>query len=101
MPLQMKRTGHIPGTQMELFDIIINELNRIRILIPIKHVSNSAAPYNILSNLELVRPGIILYGIYPSKEVDRGVIDLRPAMSLKAKVSMVKWIERDASVSYG
>lgn len=88
--------------QMELFDIIINELNRIGILIPIKHVSNSAAIIQYPQySLELVRPGIILYGIYPSKEVDRGVIDLRPAMSLKAKVSMVKWIERDASVSYG
>ena len=87
--------------QMELFDIIINELNRIGILIPIKHVSNSAAIIQYPQySLELVRPGIILYGIYPSKEVDRGVIDLRPAMSLKAKVSMVKWIERDASVSY-
>ena len=88
--------------QMELFDSIINELNRIGILIPIRHVSNSAAIMQYPEyTLELVRPGIILYGIYPSREVDRSVIDLKPAMSLKAKVSMVKWIERDCSVSYG
>ncbi|NMA65501.1 MAG: alanine racemase [Clostridiaceae bacterium] len=88
--------------QMEMFEIIINELNRIGILIPIRHVSNSASIIQFPQySLELVRPGIILYGIYPSKDVDRSTINLKPAMTLKAKVSMVKWIEKDISVSYG
>lgn len=88
--------------QMELFESIINELNRIGILIPIRHVSNSAAIIQYPEyTLELVRPGIILYGIYPSDDVDRTVIDLKPAMMLKAKITMVKWIEKDTAVSYG
>lgn len=88
--------------QMELFESIINELNRIGILIPIRHVSNSAAILQYPEyTLEMVRPGIILYGIYPSDEVDRSVIDLKPAMTLKAKITMVKWIEKDTAVSYG
>ncbi|MGI6085691.1 MAG: alanine racemase [Acetivibrionales bacterium] len=88
--------------QTELFNSIISELNRIGILIPIRHVANSAAiiQYPELA-MELVRPGIILYGIYPSKEVDRSVLDLKPAMALKTNISMIKWVEKNTSVSYG
>lgn len=88
--------------QFELFESIIGELNRIGALIPIRHVSNSGAilqyPEMIL---EAVRPGIILYGIYPSHEVDRSIIDLRPAMSLKANIVLVKEVEAGVSISYG
>lgn len=88
--------------QFELFESIIEELNRIGVLIPIRHVSNSGAiiqyPEMIL---EAVRPGIILYGIYPSDEVDRSVIDLKPVMSLKANVIHVKDVETGVSISYG
>lgn len=88
--------------QFELFDSIINELNRIGILIPIRHVSNSAAIIQYPEmTLEAVRPGIILYGIYPSRDVDRSRIDLRPAMSLKANIIHVKEVEAGVSVSYG
>ncbi|NLU53117.1 MAG: alanine racemase [Clostridiaceae bacterium] len=88
--------------QMELFETIINELNRIGILIPIKHVSNSAAIMQYPEfTLDLVRPGIILYGIYPSNEVDRSVIELKPAMTLKARITMVKQVEKGTAVSYG
>lgn len=88
--------------QTELFDSIISELNRIGILIPIRHVANSAAiiQYPELA-MELVRPGIILYGIYPSKEVDRSILDLKPAMTLKTNISLIKWVEENTSVSYG
>ena len=81
--------------QFELFESIIEELNRIGVLIPIRHVSNSAAIIQYPEmTLEAVRPGIILYGIYPSHEVDRSVINLKPAMSLKANVVLVKELER-------
>ena len=88
--------------QAELFDSIISELNRIGILIPIRHIANSAAviQYPELA-MEMVRPGIILYGIYPSKEVDRSVLDLKPAMTLKTTIAMIKWVEENTSVSYG
>lgn len=88
--------------QFELFESMMRELNRIGILIPIRHVSNSAAimQYPEMA-LEVVRPGIILYGIYPSNEVDRSVIDLKPAMTLKAQIVLVKGVESGASISYG
>lgn len=88
--------------QMELFESIVSELNRIGILIPIRHIANSAAILQYPeATMDLVRPGIILYGIYPSQEVDRSVIDLKAAMTLKATVTLVKWIENGTSVSYG
>jgi len=88
--------------QFELFDSIIRELNRVGILIPIRHVSNSAAIIQYPEmTLEAVRPGIILYGIYPSREVNRSLIDLKPAMSLKANVIHVKEVEAGVSISYG
>ncbi len=88
--------------QAELFNSIISELNRIGILIPIRHVANSAAiiQYPELA-MELVRPGIILYGIYPSKEVNKSVLDLKPAMTLKTNIAMIKWVEENTSISYG
>ena len=65
-------------------------------------MSNSAAILQYPEmTLEAVRPGIILYGIYPSHEVDRSVIDLRPAMSLKANIVLVKDVEPGISISYG
>lgn len=88
--------------QYERFESIVQELHRIGIIIPVKHIGNSGAilQYPNLS-MDMVRPGIILYGLYPSNEVDRNVIDLKPAMSFKAKVIMVKEIEPGVPVSYG
>lgn len=88
--------------QMELFESIITELNRIGILIPIRHISNSAGILQYPQfSMELVRPGIILYGIYPSEDVSKEVADLKPAMTLKTNVAMIKWVETGTSVSYG
>ncbi|NLO38700.1 MAG: alanine racemase [Ruminiclostridium sp.] len=88
--------------QYEMFESIVQELNRIGILIPVKHISNSGGilQYPTL-DLDMVRPGIILYGLYPSDEVDKTVIELKPAMSLKAKVVMVREVEPGVPVSYG
>lgn len=88
--------------QMELFESIISELNRIGILIPIRHISNSAAILQYPEfSMELVRPGIILYGIYPSREVGKDTADLKPAMTLKTNIAMVKWVEAGTAISYG
>ena len=70
--------------------------------IPVKHVCNSAGIMEYPEmHLDMVRPGIILYGIYPSDEVDRSKISLKPAMTLKANVILVKDVERDTCISYG
>jgi alanine racemase len=88
--------------QIELFESIISELNRIGILIPIRHISNSAAILQYPEfSMELVRPGIILYGIYPSEEVRKVDADFKPAMTLKTNIAMIKWVEAGTAISYG
>ncbi len=80
----------------------VNMLTKRGITIPIKHVSNSAA---ILSypdaNLDMVRSGITTYGLYPSKQVSRKRMCLKPAMQWKAKISFVKDIQPGMSIGYG
>ncbi len=88
--------------QFERFMGICSELNRIGVYIPVKHVANSAAIMEYPEmHLNMVRPGIILYGMYPSEEVNRGKLDLRPAMTLKANVILLKKVEKNTSISYG
>lgn len=88
--------------QFERFMSICSELNRIGVYIPIKHAANSAGVMEFPEmHLDLVRPGIILYGMYPSDEVDKTKIDLKPAMTLKANITLVKDVEKDTCISYG
>lgn len=88
--------------QFEKFMSICSELNRIGLYIPVKHVANSAAIIEYPEmHMDMVRPGIITYGMYPSEDVDKSRIDLRPAMTLKANVILVKDIEKNTSISYG
>jgi len=88
--------------QFERFMSICTELQRIGIHIPVKHIANSAAIIEFPEMyLDMVRPGIILYGHYPSSEVNKDNILLKPAMTLKANVILVKEVENNTSVSYG
>ena len=89
-------------TQYERFTQMVNELEKNGVDIPIKHVSNSAAIIDLPEyNLDIVRPGIILYGYYPSDEVMKDRIDLKPAMTLKALISNIKTVPKDTGISYG
>lgn len=68
----------------------------------LRHCSNSAAILEIPeAHMDLVRAGISIYGIYPSQEVDREQVRLRPAMELKSHVVYIKTIETGTPVSYG
>ncbi|QNU67502.1 alanine racemase [Ruminiclostridium herbifermentans] len=88
--------------QFERFMSICSELQRIGIHIPVKHCANSAGIIEYPEmHLDMVRPGIILYGMYPSEEVDKSKIHLKPAMTLKANVILVKEVEKNTSISYG
>ena len=88
--------------QYDRFDSVVGKLAEKNINIKIKHVSNSAAILDLPQyNLDMVRPGIMLYGYYPSQEVDKTTIQLKPAMTLKARVSNVKLVEEDTGISYG
>lgn len=66
------------------------------------HSSNSAGIIDVKeANMDLVRAGISIYGMYPSEEVIKENVPLKPAMELISHVTYVKWIEDGASVSYG
>ena len=70
--------------------------------IPWKHCANSAAILEMPEvGMNLVRPGITGYGIYPSDEVSRERVPLRPAMSLKSHIVYIKEVEAGVPVSYG
>jgi len=71
------------------------------IQIPIRHIANSAALLELPEmHLDMVRPGIILYGLWPSAEVKQNLV-LKPAMKLKAQVGFVKDVVPKSSISYG
>lgn len=77
-------------------------LNNEGIFPPRRALSNSAAIMEIPSaHYNQVRPGIILYGLYPSNEVDRSQLELRPAMSVKANIVHLKKVPAGTSISYG
>lgn len=89
-------------SQLEKFLIILENLRKNGLEFPIRHCANSAAIIELPeSNLDLVRAGIIMYGLYPSEEVSRRRITVKPAMSFKTTVSQVKKVPQGFSVSYG
>ena len=72
------------------------------IVLPMKALSNSAAIMEIpTAHFNQVRPGIILYGLYPSDEVDRSAFEIRPVMSVKANIVQLKKVPAGTSISYG
>lgn len=88
--------------QFERFNWTINKLKEVGIKINIKHCANSATIIDLPDmHLDMVRAGIILYGLAPSLDVMLDRIDLKQVMSLKARISHVKEIEANESVSYG
>jgi len=69
---------------------------------PLFHIANSAAVMELPeSHLDMVRPGIMLYGLYPSSEMDRERTSLKPVMSLKSQISQIKKVPPRFPVSYG
>lgn len=70
--------------------------------IPLKHCSNSAGILELpQANMDMVRAGISLYGLYPSDQVDRKTVSLKPALSLFSHIVFCKTISPGESVSYG
>ncbi len=87
--------------QLERFKATIKALRDAGITIPLKHMANSAAILEFPdSYFNLVRPGLLSYGLYPSEKVKRK-IEVKPALSFKTKVAQIKEIPPGESVSYG
>lgn len=87
--------------QFEIFLDFLEQLRKAGLVIPVRHVANSAALIDMPeTHLDLVRPGISIYGLYPSDEVDKSRILLKPAMSLKARIVHLKPVPAGFKVSY-
>lgn len=69
--------------------------------VAIRHLDNSAGVMNFACPYEMVRAGIVLYGLYPSDQVDPALLKLRPAMTWCSRVCHVKWLEPGRRIGYG
>lgn len=78
-----------------------NMLKARGVNIPIRHLNNSAGLMNFRTPYEMVRSGIITYGMYPSDEVDPGLLNLRPALRWLSRVTHVKTLPAGREISYG
>jgi len=85
--------------QIELFDRLVEGLHKEGINIPLVHAANSAGIINYKAgHFNMVRPGIVIYGLYPSNKIK---ISLKPVLSLKTKVVHVKKVPKGFGISYG
>lgn len=88
--------------QMEKYDKMTALLAERGVTIPLRHICNSAGIMEFDDHhFEMVRSGIITYGIYPSEEVKKERLDLIPALSWKSHVIHVKEVGPGVGVSYG
>lgn len=87
--------------QLSRFLVFADKLEKEGIHIPVKHVSNSASIIDLPeANLDMVRSGIVTYGMYPSDEVNKNSLMLQPALTLKSNVVYVKEVEAGTGISY-
>ena len=88
--------------QAEKFEKFAAQLENAGINAPIKHLYNSAAIADLEKKYDMVRQGIILYGLKPSDEVEFNNINIpQPVMSMKTRVVQVKTLPAGESISYG
>jgi alanine racemase len=87
--------------QFDMFKKLLERLKEKGINIPLKHIANSGAIIDLkYTYLDMVRPGIVLYGSYPSEEVERP-LDLKQTMGFKTKIVHIKEVPEGTSISYG
>lgn len=87
--------------QRERYKKFVSLLAERGIEIPLKHLNNSAGIMNFDEYFDMCRMGIILYGLYPSEEVDKNLLDIKPVMQWKTYISHIKVLEPGREISYG
>lgn len=88
--------------QNRRFNAALDDIGSAGIDVPVVHMANSAATLVLAdSHRDLVRVGIAMYGIPPSHDLEGHCHDLRPALAVKASVSLVKRVAKGEGVSYG
>jgi alanine racemase len=87
--------------QWQEFQDILKRIAEKGLKIPFRHISNSGAIINYPEyNLDMVRPGLMTYGIHPSAET-KGKAFLKPVMSFKTRIALVKEFPEGSSIGYG
>ena len=88
--------------QFACFQDFLAALDQAGIAVPVKHAANSGAIIDMPeTHLDMVRAGISLYGLYPSDEVAKRRLTLKPAMTLKTRIINLKRVPAGFKVSYG
>ncbi len=88
--------------QLERFRDLLRRLQQYGLAPALKHAANSAALIDMPeSHLDMVRPGIATYGLYPSDEVNKEIVDLKPVMTLKSRIVHLKKVAPGFNISYG
>ena len=99
---ELAEVAEFDPVQLERFVALLDEAGRRRMRLGRRHAASS---YGLFLQpgalLDLVRPGLALYGAYPAEVRDRSVAGLRPAFRLKAQVARVERLEAGDGVSYG
>jgi alanine racemase len=87
--------------QQVRFERVIEQIKITEIALPLLHLANSAATMtNSALHYDLVRVGLAIYGLYPASHL-KNVINLKPALQVKARIAQVKTIPPQTGVSYG
>ena len=87
--------------QLSTYKTILDVLEKLGVNIPKKNLSNSAAILDLEdAHLDCVRPGIIQYGYYPSNEVNKKALDLKPVLSWKSRILYLKEVEANEFIGY-
>ena len=87
--------------QAKRFDAFCDLLKARGVTVPIRHLNNSAGLMNFDTHYEMVRAGIVTYGMYPSEEVSPELLTLKPALQFMSKVTFVKTLPAGREISYG
>ena len=87
--------------QAALFDAFDRMLRQRGVAVSIRHLNNSAGVMNFQQHYELVRSGIVTYGLYPSEEVSKELLPLQPALSWHTRISNLSLLEAGREISYG
>lgn len=88
--------------QLAVFRAFADKLQAAGVDIPFRHICNSAGITELPhAHFNMARCGISTYGLYPSDEVDRSLVELKPAMSIYSHVAYVKTVPAGTAVGYG
>lgn len=88
--------------QFKLFEEVSSTLKERGIDIPLRHIANSATVIDLPEMaLDMVRPGIMTYGLWPSGDVDKKAVNLKPVLEWKARLVQIKEMPPGSYISYG